>query len=396
MELDSSNGGALEHRFEPGQDDGAFPCLDIEFDESAGLVRIYDPRLFQAGRRGFCERLLKAASRQPGIRKAEVDLAAASCQIEFCPGWQTPRLMADSSDRAIREASSGPALWDRICWWRHRGAWSAFTAFRLPQGVSLWETFAVEPAQVRLRRSGLTGDRARLALVADTVADLEGVEACRVSPWSHRITIDVSLESPVADRFLETVEQALACLNAAELLGPERAAAVPFVPVKGQVAAATATVTGVMRLMCMALAGGAFSMTLVSLVVPGIPTVPFLLATSFYLARSSPRMNERLRRTAFFGSILREWEGQGALSAASKGKLILLTGTIVVVTVILAPLTPLALGLILVISSLSVYGVTRIPALTSDSQASARAGIGTALPILARWARPVTDAGVPG
>ena len=115
-------------------------------------------------------------------------------------------------------------------------------------------------------------------------------------------------------------------------------------------------------------------MTLVGLVVPGIPTVPFLLATSFYLARSSPSMNERLRRTAIFGSILREWEGQGALSVASKGKLILLTGTIVVVTVVLAPLTPLALGLILVISSLSVYGVTRIPALTSDLHVSALRG----------------------
>ena len=75
----------------------------------------------------------------------------------------------------------------------------------------------------------------------------------------------------------------------------------------------------------------------------GVPTVPFLLATSYYLARSSPGLNERLRRTAFFGPILREWEGHRALSLASKGKLIGLTATTVVVTVVLAPLTPLAL-----------------------------------------------------
>ena len=95
-------------------------------------------------------------------------------------------------------------------------------------------------------------------------------------------------------------------------------------------------------------------MTLVGLVVPGVPTVPFLLATSYYLARSSPRLNERLRRTAFFGPILQEWEGHAALGLASKGKLIGLTATIVVVTVVLAPLTPLALSVILLISSLSV------------------------------------------
>jgi uncharacterized membrane protein YbaN (DUF454 family) len=381
MESVSMNDTRLPDTMESGQDGGASPCLDIEFDESAGSVRIYDPRLFQAGRRGFCERLLKAASRQPGIRKAEIDLASASCQIEFSPGSQTPRYMADSSDRAIREACSGPAVWDRICWWRRRGRWSAMTAFRLPEGSSFWETFKVQPALVRLRRLGVAGNRARLALLADTVADLEGVEACRVSPWSHSITIDVSLDSPVSDRFLDTVEQALACLKAAELLAPEHPAAASFVPANGEFSVGTAT--GARRLMSMALAGGAFSMTLVGVVVPGVPTVPFLLATSYYLARSSPSLNERLRRTAFFGRILREWEGHGALSLTSKGKLIALTGTIVIVAVVLAPVTPVALGLILVISSLSVYGVTRIPAITSDTQASGRAGISATLPLLA-------------
>ena len=76
------------------------------------------------------------------------------------------------------------------------------------------------------------------------------------------------------------------------------------------------------------MAGGAFTLTLVGLVVPGVPSVPFLLATSYYLARSSPRLNERLRRTAFFGPILQEWEGHDALSLTSKGKLIGLTATI--------------------------------------------------------------------
>jgi hypothetical protein len=121
MELDSFEGGVYWNRFGPGQGDGASPSLEIEFDESAGSVRIYDPRLFQAGRRGFCERLLKAASRQSGISKAEVDLGSASCQIEFCHGSQTPQSMVDSFVRAVREASDGPALMDRVCWWRHRG-----------------------------------------------------------------------------------------------------------------------------------------------------------------------------------------------------------------------------------------------------------------------------------
>jgi uncharacterized membrane protein YbaN (DUF454 family) len=116
----------------------------------------------------------------------------------------------------------------------------------------------------------------------------------------------------------------------------------------------------------LAAAGGTFALSVVGLVVPGIPTVPFLLATSYCLARSSPRLNQRLRRTSFFGPILREWEGHAGLSVRSKMRLIGLTAGIVVVTLILVPLSPIALGVILVISSLSVYGILRMPGLETN------------------------------
>ena len=38
--------------------------LDIEIDEDEGLLRIYDPRAFHAGRRGFCRRCSRP--RPPG------------------------------------------------------------------------------------------------------------------------------------------------------------------------------------------------------------------------------------------------------------------------------------------------------------------------------------------
>jgi uncharacterized membrane protein YbaN (DUF454 family) len=370
MEAVSRNGARLPGRIDSGDGEGAFPSLDIEFDESAGSIRVYDPRLFQAGQRGFCERLLKAASRQPGVSKAQVDLASASCQIEFSPGSQSPRLMADSFIHVVQKASTGSSLIDRFCWWRRRGAWSGMTAFRLPEGVSIWETLEVEPALIRHRRPGLMGDRAHLARLADALADLEGVEACRVSPWLHRITIDVSLYGPLSDRFLDTVEQALACLNAAELLRPENRGTVPFADERLEVEVTPAT--GSRRLMYMAMAGGAFSMTMVGLVVPGIPTVPFLLATSYYLARSSPALNERLRHTSFFGPILQEWEQHRGLSQLSKGKLTGLTLAIVGVSIVLAPLTPVALLVIVIFSSLSIYGIARMPNLVEKAQGAPR------------------------
>ena len=164
------------------------------------------------------------------------------------------------------------------------------------------------------------------------------------------------------------------------ILEARRADLVMEADVVSHMASPAPIATGLTRLTYIALAGGAFTLTLVGLIVPGVPTVPFLLATSYYLARSSPSLDERLRRTVFFGPILREWEGHASLSLTSKGKLIALTATIVIVTVVLAPLTPLVLGGILLVSSASVYGVTRIPSLTSDAQTNPFAAIGTTLP----------------
>ena len=170
----------------------------------------------------------------------------------------------------------------------------------------------------------------------------------------------------LSDRFLDTVEQALACLNAHELSGTSL---VPRSAASDELAVAA----GGKRLLYLAMAGGAFSLTLVGLVVPGIPTVPFLLATSYYLARSSPRLNDRLRRTSFFGPILREWEEQGGVSRLSKEKLTGLTLAIVVITIVVAPLTPLTLIVILLISSLSIYGIARMPELAPEPAAAGNA-----------------------
>ena len=64
-------------------------------------------------------------------------------------------------------------------------------------------------------------------------------------------------------------------------------------------------------------------------------------------------------------------EGASHLSpSTSKAKLITLTATIVIVTVLIAPLTPLALGVILLFSSLSVLGIASMPGLANGAHAA--------------------------
>ena len=128
--------------------------------------------------------------------------------------------------------------------------------------------------------------------------------------------------------------------------------------------------TGPQRLLYLALAGGAFLLTLVGLIVPGIPTVPFLLATSYFLARSSRWLDEKLRESIFFGSIVTEWERHRALGPQSKAKLMALSGAIVLLALILSPLSPLAIIALLAVSSLSAIGVYRLPGLAEEPRAT--------------------------
>jgi len=350
-------------------------CLEIELDGRAGLGRLVDTRLFQPARRNYAQRLLEALCAHPGVRKAEVDLTSSTCRVEFDLASSTRAVMGRILVEAVRTASARAG---KNPWWRRTQGWSTLTAYRSFGDLSLWETYSDEAGSVRLVHRGHARDRAAASRLADSLASLEGVERCHVSLWLHRITIDCSPDAgPLASLTVDRVERILEGRRAADPRNAAlRSGAVPETT-DAPVSAASAW----KRLRFRAMAGGAFTLTLVGLVVPGIPTVPFLLATSYYLARSSPRLNERLRRTAFFGPILQEWEGHASLSLPSKGKLIGLTATIVIVTVVLAPLTPLALSVILLISSLSVYGITMMPAPTRGDQAIACAAMGTTLPL---------------
>jgi uncharacterized membrane protein YbaN (DUF454 family) len=349
---------------------------DIAIDEDAGSIRVSDPRAFRAERRAFCRRLIAAATGRPGVRKAEIDLASAACKISFGPGAATTARMANAFADSVREAAAGSSGTDgtHTPWWRPAENWSILTVY--PHGgagdgaVSIWETRQQRPGRMRLYNQRLAGDRGRLDHLAEMLAGLENVAGCRVSPWSRTVTLEFRPERPLGDRILDEVERILEdALAGRPVPGPG------YGPREDAERATPEVATGLTRLKYLALAGGAFALTLVALVVPGIPTVPCLLATSYYLARSSPRLDMQLRQTAFIGPILTEWEQHHALGPASKGKLIGLTFVLIVVTVVVTPLTPVALVLILVAVSLSIYEITRLPGLPDPQVGSPQHGV---------------------
>lgn len=66
------------------------------------------------------------------------------------------------------------------------------------------------------------------------------------------------------------------------------------------------------------LAYASLGLGLVGIVVPGLPTVPFVLLAAFAAARGSRRLHAWLLTNKRFGPAIRDWEREGAVSRRAK------------------------------------------------------------------------------
>lgn len=71
----------------------------------------------------------------------------------------------------------------------------------------------------------------------------------------------------------------------------------------------------------------------VGVVVPGLPTTPFLLAASWLFYRSSPRLQERLLASRL-GVYIRDYHKRGGMRPATKVGVVLLMATMVTCSVV--------------------------------------------------------------
>lgn len=75
---------------------------------------------------------------------------------------------------------------------------------------------------------------------------------------------------------------------------------------------------GVARWFWLTLAYLTLALGIVGIVLPGLPTVPFILAASFCAARGSRRLHVWMRRHRRFGPMIRNWEDRGVISRRAK------------------------------------------------------------------------------
>lgn len=81
----------------------------------------------------------------------------------------------------------------------------------------------------------------------------------------------------------------------------------------------------------------ALALGVIGVVIPGLPTVPFILLASFCAARGSLRLHRWLHAHRTFGPIIGDWEREGAVSRRAKWMAVLMMSACAVVMFATAP-----------------------------------------------------------
>ena len=101
---------------------------------------------------------------------------------------------------------------------------------------------------------------------------------------------------------------------------------------------------GLMRVFWL-LGGGVFlALAVIGILLPLVPTTPFLLLACFCFARSSQRLHDWLLHHPRFGPLIRDWRDHGAIRPRAKISAVL----VMVAALLLSVLMGLGLRLILV------------------------------------------------
>jgi uncharacterized membrane protein YbaN (DUF454 family) len=76
------------------------------------------------------------------------------------------------------------------------------------------------------------------------------------------------------------------------------------------------------------------SIGFLGIILPVLPTTPFLLLASYCFARSSPKLEAWLRRTPYFGPLIRDWEVHRGVRPRVKASAIAIVVLVIYITVV--------------------------------------------------------------
>ncbi|MCA9047666.1 MAG: YbaN family protein [Planctomycetaceae bacterium] len=118
---------------------------------------------------------------------------------------------------------------------------------------------------------------------------------------------------------------------------------------------------GLKRPVYWALAAFFFALAMIGVVLPGIPTTPFLLLMCYFLIRVSPSLHAKAMEWPVVGGPLRDWRDQGGVRRRTKLTACIMVTLLVGATLLLGTLAIKSKLAILLVAIYGVSVVARLP-----------------------------------
>ncbi|MEO1224313.1 MAG: YbaN family protein [Pseudomonadota bacterium] len=90
------------------------------------------------------------------------------------------------------------------------------------------------------------------------------------------------------------------------------------------------------RVIWLAIGGGALGLGAIGIVLPLLPTTPFVLVAAFAFGKSSPRLAIWLETSRAFGPIIADWRRHGAIAPRFKVLAVAMMGGVLALSIIAA------------------------------------------------------------
>lgn len=109
------------------------------------------------------------------------------------------------------------------------------------------------------------------------------------------------------------------------------------------------------------LAAVCFALGMLGVLLPGLPTTPFLLVTSALLLRSWPAMHERMMRSRFIGGLLADWKRRRGVRPHVKVRAVVLVAAIVAASIYFGGLSPLSAAIVALSAAVGIAVILMLP-----------------------------------
>lgn len=104
-----------------------------------------------------------------------------------------------------------------------------------------------------------------------------------------------------------------------------------------------------------------FGMTVVGILVPGIPTVPFVISTVYCANYSSPSLRRSIMQTPIVGTLLQHWDEHHSIDRLEKERMLWLVLVFMLISFLVMPATPMMITTTVLMSALSAGLIWWLP-----------------------------------